>query len=75
MSDEFPKPLTTEIVKAADFVITLGCGDACPVLPGRRYLDWHLPDLKGLDIRSARSVRNALAARIEHFHTAALARR
>ena len=63
--DEFPKPLTTEVVTAADAVVTLGCGDACPVRPGRRYLDWDLPDLGGLDIESARTVRDALAARID----------
>ncbi|MFJ3930486.1 low molecular weight phosphatase family protein [Streptomyces sp. NPDC090029] len=62
---EFPKPLTTEILQAADVVVTLGCGDACPVQPGRRYLDWDLPDLGGLDIESARAVRDALDARVE----------
>ncbi|MDW4910023.1 arsenate reductase ArsC [Streptomyces sp. ADMS] len=64
-ADEFPKPLTTEAVTAADVVVTLGCGDACPVRPGRRYLDWELPELSGLDIETARSVRDALAARID----------
>lgn len=63
--EEFPKPLTAEIVTAADVVVTLGCGDACPVRPGRRYLDWALPDLAGLDIESARAVRDALATRID----------
>lgn len=62
--EEFPKPLTREVVRAADIVITLGCGDACPVLSGRRYYDWNLPDLKGLDIESARAVREALAQRV-----------
>ncbi|MEV8312147.1 arsenate reductase ArsC [Streptomyces flavidovirens] len=61
---EFPKPLTPEVVTAADVVVTLGCGDACPVRAGPRYLDWDLPDLAGLDIESARSVRDALSARI-----------
>ncbi|MET9835674.1 arsenate reductase ArsC [Streptomyces lavendulocolor] len=63
--EEFPKPLTAEVVTAADVVVTLGCGDACPVRPGRRYLDWDLPDLRGLDIETARSVRDALAARVD----------
>lgn len=63
--DEFPKPLTTEVVTAADVVVTLGCGDACPVRAGRRYLDWDLPDLGGLDIESARAVRDGLATRID----------
>jgi len=62
--DEFPKPVTSEVVAAADVIVTLGCGDACAVLPGRRYVDWDLPDLSGLDIESARSVRDALDARI-----------
>jgi len=62
---EFPKPLTAEVVTAADIVVTLGCGDACPVRPGRRYLDWDLPDLGGLDIESARAVRDTLATRVD----------
>lgn len=75
--DEFPKPLTPEVILAADVVITLGCGDACPILPGRRYYDWHLPDLKGLDIESARSVRDGLTLRVDQLaktlvHPAAL---
>ncbi|MCT6781989.1 arsenate reductase ArsC [Streptomyces sp. CS7] len=65
--EEFPKPLTPEVVTAADVVVTLGCGDACPVLPGRRYLDWDLPDLGGLDIESARAVRDALRVRIDRL--------
>lgn len=64
-NDEFPKPLTAEVVTAADVVVTLGCGVACPIRPGRRYLDWDLPDLGGLDIQSARAVRDALATRID----------
>ncbi|MFG3497354.1 low molecular weight phosphatase family protein [Streptomyces sp. NPDC047928] len=64
VGDEFPKPLTAEVVAAADVVVTLGCGDACAVLPGRRYLDWELPDLSGLDLESARSVCAALDARV-----------
>ncbi|KUL34051.1 low molecular weight phosphatase family protein [Streptomyces regalis] len=63
--DEFPKPVTSEVVAAADVVVTLGCGDACAVLPGRRYVDWDLPELSGLDIESARSVCTALAARVD----------
>ncbi|MFF8481920.1 arsenate reductase/protein-tyrosine-phosphatase family protein [Streptomyces antibioticus] len=63
--EEFPKPLTREVVTAADVVVTLGCGDACPVRPGRRYLDWNLPDLSGLDIESARAVRDGLATRVD----------
>ncbi|MCX4510687.1 arsenate reductase ArsC [Streptomyces sp. NBC_01619] len=61
---EFPKPITPEVVAAADVVITLGCGDACPVLPGRRYVNWDLPDLSGLDLETARAVRDTLDTRI-----------
>ena len=50
LSREFPKPLTGEPVQAADLVITMGCGDACPVYPGKRYLDWDLPDPAGLPL-------------------------
>ncbi|MFF2848858.1 low molecular weight phosphatase family protein [Streptomyces sp. NPDC058001] len=64
VDDEFPKPVTPEAVAAADVIVTLGCRDACAVLPGRRYVDWDLPDLSGLDVESARSVRDALDARI-----------
>lgn len=66
---EFPKPLTAEVVTAADVVVTLGCGDTCPVRPGRRYLDWDLPDLSGLDIESARAVRDVIATRIDLLAT------
>lgn len=65
--DEFPKPLTIDVITAADVVVTLGCGDACPVLPGRRYLDWDLPELSGLDIESARSVCDTLSGRIDRL--------
>jgi arsenate reductase len=64
---EYPKPLTPEVIAAADAVVTLGCEGSCPVVPGRRYLDWHLPDLAGLDIESARSVRDALGVRIDRL--------
>jgi protein-tyrosine-phosphatase len=50
LSKEFPKPLTTDIVEAADVVITMGWADACPVFPGKRYLDWELPDPAGKSI-------------------------
>ncbi|MEU9279701.1 arsenate reductase ArsC [Streptomyces sp. NPDC048341] len=63
--EEFPKPLTREVVTAADVVVTLGRGDAYLVRPGRRYLDWDLPELGGLDIESARAVRDGLATRVD----------
>ncbi|MGO2111899.1 MAG: metalloregulator ArsR/SmtB family transcription factor [Pseudoclavibacter sp.] len=61
---EFPKPLTDESVRAADVVVTMGCGDACPVYPGRRYVDWDLPDPAGLPIEDVRRVRDDIEERV-----------
>jgi protein-tyrosine-phosphatase/DNA-binding MarR family transcriptional regulator len=61
---EFPKPLTDEVVRAADVVITMGCGDACPVYPGRRYLDWELDDPAGLPIARVREIRDDIEGRV-----------
>ena len=58
ISREFPKPLTGGEVRAADVVITMGCGDACPVYPGKRYLDWDLPDPAGLTVDQVRPIRD-----------------
>lgn len=60
VSDEYPKPLTDEVVQAADFVVTMGCGDACPVYPGRRYMDWDLADPLTLDDEGLRQVRDRI---------------
>ncbi|MFJ5780338.1 three-helix bundle dimerization domain-containing protein [Streptomyces sp. NPDC093094] len=60
----YPKPLTEEVVQAADIVITMGCGDACPVVPGRRYLDWPVPDPDGAPIALVRDIRDAIDAHI-----------
>ena len=60
ISREFPKPLTSDKVQAADIVITMGCGDACPVYPGKRYLDWDLPDPAGLALEQVRPIRDAI---------------
>ncbi|MFE7580098.1 arsenate reductase ArsC [Streptomyces gardneri] len=60
----YPKPLTDEVVQAADIVITMGCGDACPIVPGHRYLDWPVPDPDGAPIAVVRSIRDAIDARI-----------
>ncbi len=65
ISREFPKPLTTDKVQAADVVITMGCGDACPVYPGKRYLDWDLPDPAGLDLQAVRPIRDNIANRVQ----------
>jgi arsenate reductase (thioredoxin) len=58
---EFPKRLSDDKVQAADIVITMGCGDACPVYPGKRYLDWDLPDPAGLTVTEVRPIRDAIA--------------
>ena len=65
MSEEFPKPLTDEVVRAADVVITMGCGDACPIYPGKRYEDWVLDDPAGQDLPAVRRIRDELDARIQ----------
>jgi arsenate reductase len=64
ISREFPRPLTAGQVAAADVVITMGCGDACPVFPGRRYLDWDLPDPAGLTVEQVRPIRDEIARRV-----------
>lgn len=65
MSLEFPKPVTDEVVHAADVVITMGCGDACPVYPGKRYLDWNVDDPAGQPIEIVRSIRDDIQSRVE----------
>ncbi len=67
MSEEFPKPLTDEVVRAADVVITMGCGDACPVYPGKRYEDWTLDDPAGQDIDTVRRIRDDIDARVRRL--------
>lgn len=69
ISGEYPKPWTDEIVKAADVVITMGCGDACPVFPGRRYEEWVLDDPAGLDVDSVRPIRDEVERRVRHLLT------
>jgi arsenate reductase len=64
LSKEFPKPLTTEAVQAADVVITMGCGDACPIFPGKRYLDWQLDDPAGLPAEQVRPIRDDIDRRV-----------
>jgi arsenate reductase len=64
MSEEFPKPLTDEFVQAADVVITMGCGDACPIHPGKRYEDWEVEDPAGRSVEEVRRIRDDLAARV-----------
>lgn len=69
ISDEYPKPWTDEIVQAADVVITMGCGDACPIFPGRRYEEWELDDPAGLDLDSVRPIRDEVERRVRHLLT------
>ena len=64
LSKEFPKPLTDEVVRAADAVITMGCGDACPIYPGKRYEDWELEDPQGKDVETVRRIRNQIGERV-----------
>jgi len=65
LAREYPKPLTDEAVRGADVVITMGCGDACPIYPGKRYEDWELEDPAGKDIDTVRRIRDEIADRVE----------
>ncbi|HEX3805689.1 MAG TPA: arsenate reductase ArsC [Gaiellaceae bacterium] len=65
MSEAFPKPLTDEAVQAADVVITMGCGDACPVYPGKRYEDWVLDDPAGEGLDTVRRIRDEIDAKVQ----------
>ena len=65
MSEKFPKPLTDEVVRAADVVVTMGCGDACPVYPGKRYEDWVLDDPAGQDLETVRRIRDEIDLRVQ----------
>jgi arsenate reductase len=61
----YPKPLTTEAVEASDVVITMGCGDACPIFPGKTYLDWQLNDPAGLPVEQVRPIRDEIDRRVQ----------
>ena len=65
LSREFPKPVTDDAVRASDVVITMGCGDACPIFPGKRYEDWTLDDPAGQDLETVRRIRNEIDARVQ----------
>ena len=67
MSEEFPKPLTDEVVRAADVVVTMGCGDACPIYPGKKYEDWELEDPAGKDLVTVRRIRDEIDARVQRL--------
>jgi arsenate reductase (thioredoxin) len=77
LTREFPKPLTTEAVEGSDVVITMGCGDACPIFPGKTYLDWAVEDPAGLSVEQVRRIRDeidrkvrALIADVDVLHLA-----
>jgi arsenate reductase len=67
VEQEFPKPLTDEVVRAADAVITMGCGDACPIYPGKRYEDWELEDPEGKAVDDVRRIRDEIDARVQEL--------
>lgn len=67
LSQEFPKPLTDEVVEAADVVVTMGCGDACPIYPGKKYEDWGIPDPAGASIEDVRLIRDEIRRRVEQL--------
>jgi arsenate reductase len=67
MAEEYPKPLTDEVVRAADVVITMGCGDACPIYPGKRYEDWELDDPAEQDLEAVRAIRDDIDARVQRL--------
>jgi protein-tyrosine-phosphatase len=69
LSREFPKPLTTEAVEASDVVITMGCGDACPVFPGKTYLDWALDDPAGRAVEGVRPIRDEITMKVRALIT------
>ncbi len=68
-SQEFPKPLTDETAQIADVIVTMGCGDTCPVFPGKRYLDWELDDPGGLSVEQARPIVEEIDRRVQELLT------
>ena len=67
LSDRRPQRLTRELAQEADVVVTMGCGDACPYIPGKRYVDWDLPDPKGRPVEEVRATRDEISARVERL--------
>jgi protein-tyrosine-phosphatase len=65
LSKEFPKPVTDEAVRAADVVVTMGCGDVCPIYPGKRYEDWEFNDPKGKSVEQVRPIRDEIDQRVQ----------
>jgi protein-tyrosine-phosphatase len=69
LSKEFPKPLTDDTVRSADVVVSMGCGDTCPIYPGKRYLDWDLEDPAGKTAAEIRPIRNVIDRRVRQLLT------
>jgi arsenate reductase (thioredoxin) len=67
LADRRPRRLTTELAQQADVVVTMGCGDACPYIPGKRYVDWELPDPKGRPVDEVRATRDDIARRVSEL--------
>jgi arsenate reductase (thioredoxin) len=65
LADRVPKPLDRQMAERADVVVTMGCGDECPYIPGKRYIDWDLQDPKGLPVDEVRAIRDDIAARVD----------
>jgi arsenate reductase len=68
-AEEFPKPLTDEVVAAADVVVTMGCGDDCPIFPATRYLDWNIAEPGGASIETVRAIRDHIEDRVRELLT------
>ena len=66
---EFPKPWTDEVIQAADMIVTMGCGDACPIFPGKRYEDWEVEDPAGRDVEHVRPIRDEIESRVKALLT------
>src|SRR6202046_3308190 len=67
LADRVPQALTVELAQQADIVVTMGCGDACPYVPGKRYIDWNLPDPKGRPLEEVRATRDEIARRVDQL--------
>jgi len=67
ITGEYPKPWTDEVVRAADVVVTMGCGDACPIFPGKRYVNWDLPDPAGRAVDAVRPIRDEIEQRVRRL--------
>ena len=69
LSEAFPKPLTDDVVQAADVVVTMGCGDACPIYPDKQYLDWKVADPRGQGLDEVRAIREEISAHVAQLLT------